>query len=183
MRVRSFERWLAALLMPLFSVGLVMLSVWLYTTLRRPYLIFHPTAVAVTGAAPLTVSKEKMAAYGVLSAAHALDGDGIPNGFVVVAARQGYKSVIRVQCTFTADGGILAAMRVVSQNETEYLGERVASESFAAPFAGRLLPVKLWTDAAVGSPVDGLTGSTISAQAVVDAVNNAHRFIQDYLAA
>lgn len=183
MKARSVERWLAALVMLLISVGLVVLSAWLYTTLRRPYLTSHPTAVAVTGAAPLAVSEEEMTPYGVLSAAHALDEGGNPNGFVVVAAQQGYKSVIRVQCTFTADGSTLAAMRVVSQNETEYLGERVASESFAAPFAGRLLPVKLWTDAAMGSPVDGLTGSTISAQAVVDAVNNAHRFIQDYLAA
>ena len=183
MRTRSFERWLAALLMLLFSVGLVAVTCFLYTTLRRPYLTSHPTSVAVTGAAPLAVSEERMAAHGVLSAAHALDDSGAPNGFVVVAARQGYKSVIRVQCTFSADGNTLAAMRVVSQNETEYLGERVASDSFAAPFAGRLLPVRLWTDAAMGSPVDGLTGSTISAQAVVDAVNNAHRFIQDYLAA
>lgn len=183
MKDHRSSRWLSALLMTAASVGLVLLSGMWYTAARQPYLSTHPTAVAVTGAAPLEVAEDDMAAYGVLSAARSLDGAGNPNGYVIVSARTGYKSVIRVQSTFSADGTTLASVQVVSQDETEYLGSRITGESFTAPFSGRLLPMKLWTTAAPGSPVDGLSGSTISAQAVVDAVNNAHRFLQAYLAA
>lgn len=183
MKKHHTTRLASALLMLAVAVGLVALSGWWYTAARHPYLTTHPVTVSVAGAAPLDTTEIDPAAYGVLSAARTLDSTGQPSGYVMVAATQGYKSVIRVQCTFSADGTTLAGVRVVSQDETEYLGNRIATQSFTAPFGGRLLPVKLWTSAMVGSPVDGLTGSTISAQAVVDGVNNAHRFLQAYLAA
>lgn len=67
---------------------------------------------------------------------------------------------------------------MLSQHETEYLGARIATEGFAADFAGRKMPLKLADSARLGSPVDGLSGSTISAQAVVDGVNDAREFLQ-----
>lgn len=180
---RGANRWLAAVGMLVLSVGLVVASGWGYTAVKRPWLTAHSVEVAVTKTATLEAPQTLMDTYGVQSASQALAADGQTTGYAVVVARQGYKSLIRLQCTFTADGGTLADLRVLSQDETEYLGTRIMAESFTAGFTGRLLPVKLWTTAAPGSPVDGLTGSTISAQAVVDGVNNAHRFLQDYLAA
>ena len=175
-------RWLSALFMTAVSVGLVILSgVW-YTTARQPYLISHPIGVTVVGADPLDTDLP-MEPYGVLSAARALDGQGRTTGYILVVAQTGYKSVIRLQCTFSADGTTLAGVQVISQDETPYLGSRITSHDFTASFAGRRMPIKLWTTTTLGSPVDGLTGSTISAQAVVDGVNNAHRYLQAYLAA
>lgn len=179
---RGPARRLAAAGMLALAVGLVMLSGWWYTAARRDRLTAHPAAVETVETERLPIPEEAAAAYGVVSVARALDGRGTPTGYVLVAVRQGYKSPIRVQCTFTVDGGLLAGIRILSQDETEYLGSRITAESFTGGFSGRLLPVKLWTSAAPGSPVDGLTGSTVSAQAVVDAVNGAHRFLQEFLA-
>ena len=172
------RRWAALAGMLAVAVGLVVLSVWGYTAARRPWLTTHPAQVPVVGTTPLEVDPGLMAAYGVNALSRTLDGAGQPAGYVVTVTRQGYKSPIRVQCTFTADGSTLAGLTVLSQDETEYLGSRIVSESFTAGFAGRRLPVKLWTTAAPGSPVDGLTGSTVSAQAVVDGVNAAYELLK-----
>ena len=171
----------AMLLALAVGVGLWPLAGLWYTSLRQAELTAQPTQVATVDAEELTVSAEQQAAYHVLSAARALDRQGKTSGYVVITAVQGYRSVIRVQSTFSADAQRLAGIRVLSQNETEYLGERVATEGFTSRFAGRKAPLKLWGSAAQGSPVDGLSGSTISARAVVQAVNDAHRFLQAYL--
>ena len=171
----------AMLLALAVGVGLWPLAGMWYTSARQGELTLQPTQVATVNAQELTVSAEQQAAYRVLSAARALDRQGNTSGYVVITAVQGYKSVIRVQSTFSADGGRLAGIRVLSQNETEYLGERVATEGFTSLFAGRQPPMKLWGSATQGSPIDGLSGSTISAQAVVQAVNNAYGFLQAYL--
>ncbi len=180
---RPPSRWLAAVGMTALSLALWVLSGAWYTTARAAYLTPSDAAVPMAGARPLEDRADLQAAYGVLSAAAALDGNGAVTGYVLITAKTGYKSTIRVQTTFTADGDRLAAIRVLSQNETEYLGTRVTGEAFTSGFAGRLMPVKLWPSAALASPVDGLSGSTISAQAVVEAVNNAHAYLKAYLAA
>lgn len=171
-------RLLSFLLMLLGGVGIILGGSAWYTAVRQPQLSVHQTAVSLAGAQALPVTAQQQEHYGVLSAAQALDAAGNPTGYAVVVQRTGYKSPIRLQVLLTADGRTLAGIRVLSQDETEYLGARIANESFAAGFAGRQLPVKLWTSAAAGSPVDGLTGSTISAQAVVDAVNGAAAYVQ-----
>lgn len=180
---RRPSRWLSAVLMTVLSVSLWMVSGLWYTAARAPYLTASDLTVGMEGAQPLPEDPEGWAAYGVLSAAQAVDETGQVSGYVVITARTGYKSTIRVQTTLSADGRRVAGVKVLSQQETEYLGSRITGEGFTAGFAGRLLPVKLWPSAATGSPVDGLSGSTVSAQAVVTAVNNAYWYIQEYLAA
>lgn len=177
-RYRSPSRWGALGLMLLLSVGLVAGSAGGYAALRADYATPTETAVALVGAEELSVTSPQAEQFHVLSAARALDAAGQVSGYVVVTARQGYKSEIRVQSTFTAAGDTLAGIRVLSQHETEYLGARIATEGFAADFAGRKMPLKLADSAALGAPVDGLSGSTISAQAVVDAVNDARNFLK-----
>ena len=180
---KRISRAWSVCLLAIMGIGLWPLSGLWYTAVRAPYLIPDAVAVQTAGAQALAVDKGQLARYGVVSAAEALDADGHISGYVLISEQQGYKSVIRVQSTFTPDGAHLAGVRVLSQNETEYLGDRIAAEGFTMPFAGRTLPVKLWGSAALGSPVDGLSGSTISVSAVVTAVNNAHAFLRAYLAA
>ena len=91
---------------------------------------------------------------------------------------RGYKSDIRVQSTFAADGETLAGIRVLSQDETEYLGSRVETAEFTSLFMGRRAPLKLRGSVTPGSPIDGLSGATISSQAVIEAVNNAYAYLQ-----
>lgn len=176
-RYRSPSRWGALGLMLLISIGLVVGSVSGYTALRAEYRTAMDAAVSLAGAEELPVSEAQAEQYHVLSAARMLDAAGRVSGYMVVTARQGYKSEIRVQSLFTAAGDRLAGIRVLSQHETEYLGARIATEGFAADFAGRKMPLKLADSAALGAPVDGLSGSTVSAQAVVDAVNDARSFL------
>ncbi len=162
------------------SVGVVAISGGWYTAARAAY--FTPQQdvyVAIAGAQELPVSDAAKSRYVVESAALALDSTGQPTGYVVVTAQRGYKSVIRVQSIFTADGETLAGIRVLEQNETEYLGERVETEEFTSRFVGRRAPMKLWGGLTVGSPIDALSGATVSSQAVVDAVNNAHAYVQE----
>lgn len=181
-RKRLSRAWSVCLAVAV-GIALWPLSGLWYTAARAPYLTADAVAVQTAGAQALPVEQGRLAEYGVVSAAAVSDASGRTSGYVLISEQQGYKSVIRVQSTFAADGARLAGVRVLSQNETEYLGDRVAEEGFTMPFAGRALPIKLWGSAALGSPVDGLSGSTISASAVVSAVNNAHAFLQAYLAA
>ncbi len=178
-RYRSPARWLSALLMTAAGVLLVLLSgVW-YTAARRPQLTAVEQPLTVSGAEELPITKAQQDTYGVESAARALDDEGQPAGYLLITAANGYKSRIRVQTVFALDKQTVASVRVLYQQETEYLGTRITGEGFLSQFSGRLAPMRLWIVPIEGSPVDGLSGSTISSQAVVDAVNNAQRFLQE----
>lgn len=187
MAKNEISRWdtarrMAAVLMAFASVALIALSGWWYTTTRQPFLTAHPTTIAQGHTVPLPVEPTDRDAYGIRSAERVLDRKGQTAGYVLVVERTGYKSTIRMRCRYTADGSTLADLRIVSQDETEYLGSRITAASFLDAFSGRLLPVKLWTGVTPGSPVDGLSGSTVSAQAVVDGVNQGYRFLRKYAA-
>lgn len=178
-RYRGSRRLLAFALMLAGSVGLVFgAAVW-YNTARADVLIpADGMTVPMAVARVMDVTAQDKDAYRVESAAQAQDTDGRVTGYVIITVARGYKSDIRVQTTFAADGETIAGIRVLSQNETEYLGTRVESAAFTSLFAGRRAPMKLWGAATIGSPIDALSGSTVSSQAVIDAVNNAHAYVQ-----
>ncbi len=173
-RYRPRRRWLTMILMAALSVGLTVASTAAYTALRADYLTPGAADTSPLGElTPLTVDAALAAQYGVSAVSRTADGRVVAESTV-----RGYRSDIRVQSVLSADGERLHSMRVLSQNETEYLGERVQTEAFAAGFGGRRLPLKLRRSVAVGSPVDGLSGATVSSQAVVDAVNNARHVVK-----
>ena len=179
-RYRGARRLLATLLMLAVSVGTVFAAAVWYNTARKDYLIaVDGVVVAQSMVRAMPVTAQDKETYRVESAAQAQDAAGQVTGYLIVTSARGYKSDIRVQSTFAADGRTLAGIRVLSQNETEYLGTRVESGDFTALFAGRLAPMKLWGTATSGSPIDAISGSTISSQAVVDAVNNAYAYLQN----
>lgn len=182
-RYRPAPRLVSFLIMLALTAGMVALVSAVYPALEQRWWHSENIDVPLDRMQEMTVPPDAAERYGVVSAARALDAAGGLAGYAVITERQGYASVIRVQSTFSADGQRLAGIRVLSQRETEYLGARISTEDFARGFSGRMLPLKLWGSAALGSPVDGLSGSTISAQAVVDAVNNAYAFLQSMEAA
>lgn len=180
LRYRGSRRLLAFLLMLAVSVGMVFAAAVWYNTARADYLIPAEGVVvplSVARVIPLTAQEKQ--AYRVETAVQAEDAVGQVTGYLVITTVRGYKSDIRVQSTFAADGETLAGIRVLSQDETEYLGTRIESVDFTALFAGRLAPMKLWGSATLGSPIDTISGSTVSSQAVVDAVNNAYSYLQN----
>ncbi len=178
-RYRAAPRWLALGLMTVASFGLILLTGGWYTAARAAYLVPHTVeAVPPTAFVPLPVEASVLAPYGAQQVMCARAADGRVLGYAVDTAVRGYKSDIRVRSVISADGAMLLSMQVLAQNETEYLGERVQTEAFAALFAGRRMPLKLAQSVGLGSPVDALSGATISSQAVVDAVNNASELVE-----
>ena len=179
LRYRGSSRLLATLLMLAVSVGMVFAAAWWYNTARADYLTpAEGVTVPLSVARVIPVTAQEKATYHVDSAAQAEDASGRVTGYLIITTVRGYKSDIRVQSTFAADGETLAGIRVLSQDETEYLGTRVESADFAALCLGRRAPMKLWGSATLGSPIDAISGSTVSSQAVVDAVNNAHAYLR-----
>lgn len=181
-RYRGSNRLLATALMLAVSVGTIFAAAGWYNTARAEQLTAtEGVSVPLAVARMMDVTPQEKDTYRVESAAQAQDAAGKATGYVIITTARGYKSDIRVQSTFTVDGETLAGIRVLSQDETEYLGTRIESVEFTAPFAGRRAPMKLWGTATHGSPIDAISGSTVSSQAVVDAVNHAYAFLQNRL--
>ena len=183
LRYRGPRRIIACLLMLVVSVGLIFGAKALYQAANAAYLTAQDgVAVPLSVVRVIDVTAQEKEAYQVESAALTEDTAGQVTGYTIVTVMRGYKSDIRVQTTFAADGDTIAGIRVLSQDETEYLGTRVESEAFPSLFAGRRAPLKLWGPSTLGSPIDALTGATVSSQAVIDAVNNAYAFLQTRVA-
>lgn len=179
LRYRGSSRLLAFVLMLAVSVGVVFFAAVWYNAARADYLAStEGVTVPLSMVRVIPVTEEEQDTYHVETAVQAEDAAGQVTGYLIITTVRGYKSDIRVQSTFAADGEILAGIRVLSQDETEYLGTRVQSADFASLFMGRRAPMKLWGAATVGSPIDALSGSTVSSQAVIDAVNNAYAYLQ-----
>ena len=172
-------RLLAFALMLVVSVVLVYgASVW-YNAARADRMTpAEDVVVPVSVVRVMNISSQEKEVYHVESAAQTEDAEGKLTGYVVVTTVRGYKSDIRVQTTFSEDGETIAGIQVLSQDETEYVGTRVQMPEFTSLFTGRLAPIKLWGTATPGSPIDSLTGATVSSGAVVDAVNYAYAFVK-----
>lgn len=178
-RYRGSRRLLATLLMLAVSVGTVFAAAVWYHAARADYLTStEGVTVPLSVARVIPITAQEKDTYHIDSAAQAEDTSGQVTGYLIITTVRGYKSDIRVQTTFAADGETIAGIHVLSQNETEYLGNRIESVDFTSLFVGRLAPMKLWGTATVGSPIDAISGSTVSSQAVVDAVNNAYAYLR-----
>lgn len=92
-----------------------------------------------------------------------------PDGTVAVkAAAAGYSGKNVVVYVAFDEGGAIASIAVDASTQTTGIGSKTGEESFYGGFVG-------WADGAVsaGSPVDAISGATISSKAVFAAVNSA----------
>lgn len=88
-------------------------------------------------------------------------------GYGFVAVGRGYGGEISILVGLenkTTVKGIV----IISQDETPGLGTRVAEEPFTSQFAGVDID-----DVRLDGEIDAITGSTISSEAIVEAVRNA----------
>lgn len=179
-RYRPAPRRLALVLMLLAGAGLVVFSgVW-YTAARQEQLTAQDVPFTMEGAQELPLTEADAATYQVESVARAVDGEGQTAGYLLITRANGYKSKIRVQTVFAVNKRTVVSVRVLYQQETEYLGSRITGEAFLSQFTGRQAPMRLWIHPTNGSPVDAISGSTISSGAVVDAVNGGYRYLQNH---
>lgn len=84
----------------------------------------------------------------------------------------GYGGPVLVRVRLNADGAI-ESLNVGETRfaETDGVGGKVKDESFIRQFVGKTPPLEL------GKDIDGISGATVSSQAVVDAVNQAAEFL------
>lgn len=136
---------------------------------------------AIADTKEIDISKTNAADYNITSVQEAYDAGGKVVAYVVNGTALGYNAdvPIEISTTVSADGTILCSMDVLHHEETEYLGDRIATDAFKNQFAARLFPVVASTSDETGSPVDLLAGSTISSDAVLEAVNNAQAFVAE----
>lgn len=129
----------------------------------------------------IDISSTNAGDYNVIAVEEAYDASGKVVAYVVKSTAIGYNAdvPIEIASTISADGTVLVSIDVLQQEETEYLGVRIKEESFKNQFAARLLPVVPSTSDETGSPIDLLAGSTITSDAVLEAVNHAQAFVAD----
>jgi electron transport complex protein RnfG len=103
---------------------------------------------------------------------------GQPAGVVLVPVRaRGYSGTIDLAIGIRNDG-TLAGVRVVRENETPGLGDRVHQDRspWLDRFRGRSLedpPAAEWAPGSAGGAFDQLSGATITSRGVVSAVHAA----------
>lgn len=106
----------------------------------------------------------------------ALDAEGREVGRVLVAAGQGFADRIELLVGLDAAGEHITGLYIVDQKETPGLGDFITKEKWRAQFAGKpaTRPLSVTkTGAQRPEQVDGVTGATISSEAVVSIVNSA----------
>lgn len=90
-------------------------------------------------------------------------------GAKLSGSAEGFNAGIVVVEAELDDEGRIARLTIDASSQTPEIGGQVGTDkNFQSRFIGKKLPVTL------GEDVDAVSGATISSQAVVDALNNAH---------
>jgi len=104
-------------------------------------------------------------------------------GYLIKVDSEGAYSTISIAIAITNEGKI-SGIEILSQNETEGLGDKIADDEFTSRFKDKTAktPLTLVNDeTSANDEVQGISGATISAQAVVDGVNAAIEFFNTHL--
>ena len=98
----------------------------------------------------------------------AKDSEGTPVGFAYAASASGYSGAVRVMVGVKLPEKTIENVVVLEHTETPGLGSRIEEEGFRRQFAGKDVDSQL----RVGSDIDNITGATMSAVAVTEAVRS-----------
>jgi len=89
------------------------------------------------------------------------DDQGKSLGYVFICEGKGYSSVIRSVVSTNPDGEIIAA-KILEQNETPGLGNKITGEEYLDSFKGKTRHDRL----------DTISGATISSGALTESISN-----------
>ncbi len=106
------------------------------------------------------------------SAYKAIASGGETVGFVIVTETQGYSGVIKVMTGIDIAGDI-TGVEILQQTETPGLGANADNPEFTDRFKQPATALEVVKSSPTEGQVQALTGSTITTQAVTDAVNEA----------
>lgn len=174
--------WIISLvIMIVLCAGVIFGSKALYDFANRKYLEPVEISFTIDSTKDLDITGTNASNYSVTGAKEAYDANGQLVAYVIEGTTIGYNqsSPIEMSTIISADGTLVCGIDVLKQEETEYLGVRIATDAFKNQFKGRYLPVVASTSTDKGSKIDVLARSTVSSQAVINAVNNAQNFVLD----
>jgi electron transport complex protein RnfG len=104
------------------------------------------------------------------------DDVGTPMGVALTAGEPGFMDIIGLIFGYDPGSERVLGMKVLESKETPGLGDKIEKDSvFVAGFNGvdaPLVGVKPGAGSGADNEVDMITGATISAQAIVDIINN-----------
>lgn len=176
--------WLVILLMAGLSLVIVLgtaaVREWVFGAYDRPVEDL-PTVVLTE---EISLSDAEKMHFHALAAYTCFDEAGKTVAFRVETQVIGYNEEVPivVASTLRSDGAVLCGIEVVKQKESTYYGARIATSEFSARFSGRRMPLLLTGTAGRGAHIDGISGATLSSQAVVDAVNHAGAWVRAHIA-
>lgn len=173
--------WIISLaVMLVISVGVVFGTNAIYDFANKKYNEPVEISFEIVSTKELDISAMNTQEYGVSKVSEAYDAQNRLVAYIVEDSVIGYnqESPIKMSAVISADGTLVCGVDILSQEETEYLGVRIAGEEFKSQFDGRYLPVVSGNGTDKGSKIDMLANSTISSQAVIDGVNNAQAFVE-----
>ena len=106
-----------------------------------------------------------------------LDADGRPVGLAFIADGGGFQGNIRIMVGLSVDYLKLKGIKVLEQNETPGLGNRIKEPAFEGQFKGLEIKPKVeyikYRKPEKPNQIQAITGATISSDAVVKNINNA----------
>ncbi len=174
------SNWVISLVIMLaISVAVVFGSEAIYGSANKKYTEPVEVDFTVASTQEIDITGTDASDYNITAVEEAYDAAGTLVGYVVKGTTTGYNAEepIEMATTVSADGTLVLGIEILKQKETEYLGERIATDEFQSQFTGRYLPVVITGDTAKGSPIDAVSKATISSKAVVDGVNQAQAFV------
>lgn len=117
------------------------------------------------------VNKETITIY------KGIDADGKPVGIAFIADGGGFQGNIRIMVGLSLDYLKLKGIKVLEQNETPGLGNRIKEPAFEGQFKGLEIKPKIeyikYRKPEKPNQIQAITGATISSDAVVKNINNA----------
>ncbi len=119
----------------------------------------------------------------VQAAAFCYDASGKLVAYTVETWEYGFNAEVPIviRSTISADGTLLAGIEIVSEKESEYYGDRISEKYYPDRFVGRTFPLLLSSQSGRGSHVDALSGATFTSNAVMRAIDDAHRFVTEQM--
>ncbi|HKZ46287.1 MAG TPA: RnfABCDGE type electron transport complex subunit G [Thermodesulfobacteriota bacterium] len=117
------------------------------------------------------IDKEKATIY------QGIDANSKPVGIAFIADGGGFQGNIRIMVGLSIDYLKLKGIRILEQNETPGLGNRIKEPAFEDQFKGLEIRPKIeyikYRKPEKPNQITAITGATISSDAVVKNVNNA----------
>lgn len=115
----------------------------------------------------------------VEEAGKVIGDNGEVESYVVTVSSTGFATEpIVLKLKFDLTGDTLLQYQVVSHNETPSLGGKIFEEPYTSTFTGIAVPVYVEGQEEVGTKIDGVTGATITSEAVVRSINCAQEFLK-----